>query len=229
MRHQGKISPNTARQVRGGRSLNTRSLPKKAKKRESRLNIDRSLVRIHLPQVLRRALRAQVIRSLLPKKWSRLPCLLVAQLLAAKCLIQIWQTKYRILLSPLQLTLPFRAYLSRKSNDPRNACTISSRSSGEKVDSFLKKFLRRKGANFNTALDRRHLNLAGRILDPLGPLAGLWQIGLSAEADNTGVDPSLVIDFVRRTMSLVGNASHCALTDRRKTLLAKFGGMFGSG
>ena len=90
----------------------------------------------------------------------------------------------------------------------------------KKVDSFLKKFLRRKGANFNTALDRRHLNLAGRILDPLGPLAGLWQIALSAEADNTGVDPSLVIDFVRRTMSLVGNASHCALTDRRKTLLA---------
>ena len=91
----------------------------------------------------------------------------------------------------------------------------------KKVDSFLKKFLRRKGVNFNTALDRRHLNLAGRILDPLGPLAGLWQIALSAEADNTGVDPSLVIDFVRRTMSLVGNASHCALTDRRKTLLAK--------
>ena len=91
----------------------------------------------------------------------------------------------------------------------------------KKVDSFLKKFLRRKGANFNTALDRRHLNLAGRILDPLGPLAGLWQIALSAEADNTGVDPSLVIDFVRRTMSLVGNASHCALTDRRKALLAK--------
>ena len=35
------------------------------------------------------------------------------------------------------------------------------------------------------------------------------------------VDPSLVIDFARRTMSLVGNASHCALTDRRKSLLAK--------
>ena len=43
----------------------------------------------------------------------------------------------------------------------------------KKVVSFLKKFLRRKGANFNTALDRRHLNLAGRILDPLGPLTGL--------------------------------------------------------
>ena len=71
----------------GGKSVNTQSLPKKAKKRESRLNIDRSLVRIRLPRVLRRALRAQVIRSLLPKKWSRLPCLLVAQLLAAKCLM----------------------------------------------------------------------------------------------------------------------------------------------
>ena len=35
------------------------------------------------------------------------------------------------------------------------------------------------------------------------------------------VDPSLVIDFACCTMSLVGNASHCALTDRRKSLLAK--------
>ena len=50
------------------------------------------------------------------------------------------------------------------------------------VDSFLKKFLRQKGTNFNTALDRRQINLAGRILDPLGPLAGLWQIALSAQA-----------------------------------------------
>ena len=58
-------------------------------------------------------------------------------------------------------------------------------------------------------------------MDPLGPLAGLWQIALSAEADNTGVDPSVVIDFVRRAMSLVGNASHCGLTDRRESLLAK--------
>ena len=58
-----------------GKKRKTRSLPKKAKKRESRLNIDPSLVRIRLPRVLRRALQAQVIQGLLPKKWLRLPCL----------------------------------------------------------------------------------------------------------------------------------------------------------
>ena len=36
--------------------------------------------------------------------------------------------------------------------------------------------------------------------EALGPLAGLWQLALSAEADNTGVDPSLVIDFVRHNL-----------------------------
>ena len=60
--------------------------------------------------------------------------------------------------------------------------------------------------NFNTAMDRRHLNMAGRVLDPLGPLSHLWQSAISAEAEGT---------------AMIGNASHCALVDRRKGLLAK--------
>ena len=91
----------------------------------------------------------------------------------------------------------------------------------KKVDSFIKKFLKRKGENFNTAMDRRQLNLAGRMLDPLAPLSHLWQAAISAEAEGTGVDPGLVIEATRRAMSLIGNASHCALVDRRKGLLAK--------
>ncbi|CAB4038123.1 Hypothetical predicted protein, partial [Paramuricea clavata] len=41
------------------------------------------------------------------------------------------------------------------------------------------------------------------------------------EEKATGIDPSLVIEACRRAMSLIGNASHCALVDRRKGLLAK--------
>ena len=52
----------------------------------------------------------------------------------------------------------------------------------KKVDSFIKKFLK-KGANFNSAMDRRQLNLAGRILDPMGPLPRLLQFALSAQAE----------------------------------------------
>ena len=91
----------------------------------------------------------------------------------------------------------------------------------KKVDSFIKKFLKRKGANFNPTVDHRQLNLAGRILDPLGPLSGLWQTAQSAQHENTGIDPAVVVEAVQRAMPLIGNASHCALVDRRKGLLAK--------
>ena len=91
----------------------------------------------------------------------------------------------------------------------------------KKVDSFVKKYLKRKGINFNPAMDRRQLNLAGRMLDSIGPLSQLWETARTAEAEGTGLDPALVVEFVRRAMSLIGNASYCALVDRRKGLLAK--------
>ena len=70
-------------------------------------------------------------------------------------------------------------------------------------------------------MDRRQLNLAGRILDPIGPLSRLWQTALSAQSENTGIDPAVVVEAVQRAIWLIGNASHCALVDRRKGLLAK--------
>ena len=48
----------------------------------------------------------------------------------------------------------------------------------KKVDSFVKKYLRRSGTAFNPVMDRRLMNIAGRILDPLGPLAQPWQDAL---------------------------------------------------
>ena len=91
----------------------------------------------------------------------------------------------------------------------------------KKVDSFVKKYLKRKGTTFNPIMDRRQLNLAGCILDPLGPLSQLWESSLIAEKRSIGLDPALVTDCVRRAFSLVGNASyHCALVGRRKGLLA---------
>ena len=70
-------------------------------------------------------------------------------------------------------------------------------------------------------MDRRKLNLASRILDPIGPLSLLWQTALSAQSENTGIDPAVVVETIQRAISLNGNASHCALVDRRKGLLAK--------
>ena len=70
-------------------------------------------------------------------------------------------------------------------------------------------------------MDCRQLNLAGRILDPIGPLSLLWQTALSAQSENTGIDPAVVVEAIQRAISLIGNASHRALVDRRKCLLAK--------
>ena len=91
----------------------------------------------------------------------------------------------------------------------------------KKVDSFVKKYLKRSGTAFNPVMDRRLMNIAGRILDPLGPLAQLWQDALAAKAGKTGLEPASVIELVCRAIALTGNASYCALVDRRKGLLAK--------
>ena len=58
-------------------------------------------------------------------------------------------------------------------------------------------------------------------LDPLDPLAHLWQDAQAAEAGRTGLEPASVIELVRRAIALTENASYCALVDRRKGLLAK--------
>ena len=91
----------------------------------------------------------------------------------------------------------------------------------KKVDSFVKKYLKRNGTAFNPVMDRRQMNIAGRILDPLGPLAQLWQNALTASKEKSGLDPAEVIKLVQRAIALTGNASFCALVDRREGLLAK--------
>ena len=55
------------------------------------------------------------------------------------------------------------------------------------------------------------MNIAGRILDPLGPLAQLWQNALTASKEKSGLDPAEVIELVQRAIALTGNASFCAL------------------
>ena len=65
------------------------------------------------------------------------------------------------------------------------------------------------------------MDIAGRISDPLGPFAQLWQDALVAKAGKTGLEPTSVIELVRRAVALTGNASYCALVDRRKSLLGK--------
>ena len=50
----------------------------------------------------------------------------------------------------------------------------------KKVDRFMKKYFKRKGISFNPTMDRRQLNLAARILDPIGPLTQLWEAALAA-------------------------------------------------
>ena len=91
----------------------------------------------------------------------------------------------------------------------------------KQVDSFIKKYLKRKGTNFNPLMDRRQLNLAGRVLDPSGPLCNLWALVITADDEQCEIPPAVVIDMVKRAISLVGNASICATSDRRKGLLAK--------
>jgi hypothetical protein len=43
-------------------------------------------------------------------------------------------------------------------------------------------------------MDRRQLNMAGRMLDPIGPLSQLWQTAILAEEKATGKNPALVIE-----------------------------------
>ena len=45
----------------------------------------------------------------------------------------------------------------------------------------MKKYFKRKGIS---------LNLAARILDPIGPLTHLWEAALAANEHQTGLDPA---------------------------------------
>ena len=67
----------------------------------------------------------------------------------------------------------------------------------KKVDSFVKKYLKCNGTA-NLVMDRRQMNIAGRILDPLGPLAQLWQNALIPNKEKSGLDPAEVIELVQR-------------------------------
>ena len=67
----------------------------------------------------------------------------------------------------------------------------------------------------------RQLNLAGRVLDHLGPFCNLWALAITADDKRCEIPLAVVIDMVKRAISLVGNASFCAFSDRRKGLLAK--------
>jgi hypothetical protein len=49
----------------------------------------------------------------------------------------------------------------------------------------------------------------------------LWETAIAAGHRNSGLDPSVVIEFVHQAISLVGNASFCGLSDCCKGLLAK--------
>ena len=65
------------------------------------------------------------------------------------------------------------------------------------------------------------LNLAAHILDPIGALTQLWEPALAENERQTGLDPAVVVKFVRQAILLMGNASFCGLSDCRKSLLAK--------
>ena len=41
-------------------------------------------------------------------------------------------------------------------------------------------------------------NVIYRMLDSIGPLSQLWETARTAEAEGTGLDPALVVEFVRR-------------------------------
>ncbi len=62
--------------------------------------------------------------------------------------------------------------------------------------------MKRRGANFNTAMDRRQLNMAGRMLVPIGPLSQLWQTAISAEEKDTGIDPAFAIEAIDPAFAL---------------------------
>ena len=58
-------------------------------------------------------------------------------------------------------------------------------------------------------------------MDPVGPLCHFWTLALQTNENGCKLPPSVVVDALKRAVALVGNASFCAMNDRRKGLLAK--------
>ena len=59
-----------------------------------------------------------------------------------------------------------------------------------------------------------------RNLDYVGLPTQLWEVALAANEHQTGLDHSVVVEFVCQVILLVGNASFYALSDRRKGMRA---------
>ena len=70
-------------------------------------------------------------------------------------------------------------------------------------------------------MDRRQLNLAAHIIDPVSLLCHLWALANQAMQNGCELPVDTVINYIKRTISLVGNVSFCANNDRRKALLVK--------
>ena len=184
--------------------------------RASEANFREHILRRHRVTAPLRALKAVPnlhLSGLLPK------------VLRAKMKAHLRNPKFRLmnpsLLSRLKRPLKGLSKSARKSLLPDSPVPSHADLRPKKVDSFVKKYLKRNGTAFNPVMDRRQMNIAGRILDPLGPLAQLWQSVLIASKEKSGLDPAEVIELVQRAIALTGNASFCALVDRRKGLLAK--------
>ena len=64
------------------------------------------------------------------------------------------------------------------------------------------------------------MKFTARNLDSVGLPTQLLEVALAANEHQTGLDPSVVVEFVRQVILLVGNASFYALSDRRKGMRA---------
>lgn len=90
---------------------------------------------------------------------------------------------------------------------------------GLNLDRFFKKNFM-KGKKWNGKLEKGKINTQMRILDPLGPLSILWAEAERIKKLGKGMNPSDVIELVRRAIVLVGNAHFLYNNDRRKAILA---------
>ena len=64
------------------------------------------------------------------------------------------------------------------------------------------------------------MKFTARNLNSVGLPTQLLEVALAANEHQTGLDPSVVVEFIRQVILLVGNASFYALSDRRKGMCA---------
>ena len=65
------------------------------------------------------------------------------------------------------------------------------------------------------------MNFTACNLDSVSLPTQLWEVALAANEHQAGLETSIVVEFVRQEIFLMGNASFYALSDRRKSLRAK--------